>query len=513
MDDLIFDEAPKGTEVRRAKEPTRKANGSTAPADLDIDPESLASVRVVESLILDPADPLPTAREFVGRSHTSNGVMALHHHGGVFYEYDAEQGAYGDRDEAEIRAELYAFLEPTRRLTEPTRGQSPKLVAYQPTRPKVDYVLDALRAVCNLPASCVPPCFLQDAPDLDPFDIIAFPNGLLYIPRREVLPATPNFFTLTGLDFAYDAHAPAPTHWLKFLPDLWPNDDESIAALQEWMGYLLTPDTRFQKIAMLVGPKRSGKGTIGRVVKQLLGARNVCGPTLSNLGEQFGLSILVGKSAAIIADARISGRTDTAVITEQLLSISGEDTRSVPRKFLPDWTGKLSTRFMLLTNELPKIEDSSGALASRFMVWTLQRSFLGCEDHELFDRFVPELPGILNWALEGRDRLYARGRFVQPRSAANVIQQFEDLGSPIGAFLRDRCDVGEGHEVMHQQLFDAWKSWCQEAGRDRPGTIQTFGRNLRAALPWLGETFPRVLGKRIRYYEGVRLRAAGEGEP
>ena len=155
---------------------------------------------------------------------------------------------------------------------------------------------------------------------------------------------------------------------------------------------------------MLVGPKRSGKGTIGRVTRRLLGVRNVCGPTLANIGEQFGLSVLIGKSVAIIADARISGRTDTAVITERLLSISGEDTLSIPRKYLPDWTGKLPTRFMLMTNELPRIEDVSGALASRFLVLMLTRSFFGEEDTGLFERLIPELPGILNWALEGRDR-------------------------------------------------------------------------------------------------------------
>jgi putative DNA primase/helicase len=320
-----------------------------------------------------------------------------------------------------------------------------------------------------------------------------------------LFPITPAFFTLNGVDFAFGPHADEPEYWLRFLHDLWPDDHESHHTLQEWLGYLLTPRTHFQKIAMLVGPKRSGKGTIGRVIRRLLGDRNVCGPTLANLSEQFGLATLIGKSAAIVADARISGRTDIAIIAERLLSISGEDTLSVPRKFLPDWTGKLPTRITVLTNELPKIEDASAALASRFLVMTLSRSFYGHEDHQLLDRFIPEFPGILNWALEGWDRLYARGRFVQPQSSADLIQQFEDLGSPIGAFLRDRCEIGRGCEVAQSKLFEVWKSWCEENGRDRPGTVQIFGRNLRAALPWLRETQPRMDGSRVRFYQGVRL--------
>lgn len=471
----------------------------------------VTSTRAVdEPLILDPSDPLPSARLFVERSHEIDGIVALRHQSGMFYAYDPKLSAYRDADETSVRADLYSFLEDAQRWTEPKRDRPPTLVPFQPTKSKIENVLDALRAVYNLPASCAAPCWLQDSPGLDPLEIVACRNGLLHIPTRQLLPATPHFFTLNGLDFAYDPDATHPKHWFRFLDDLWPDDLESREALQEWIGYLLTMQTRFQKIGMLVGQKRSGKGTIGRVIRRLLGDQNVCGPALSNMAEQFGLSVLIGKSAAIIADARISGRTDTAVITERLLSISGEDTLSVPRKYLPDWTGKLSSRFLLLTNELPKIEDASGALASRFVVLRLTNSFYGREDHQLFDRFIPELPGILTWALEGWDRLYARGRFLQPQTSADLIQQFEDLGSPIGAFIRDQCDVGHGSQVMHQRLFDAWKAWCQENGRDKPGTVQTFGRNLRAALPWLGETFPRVLGKRMRYYQGIRLQDGGD---
>lgn len=454
-------------------------------------------------LVLDPADPLPIARLFVAKAHTIDGRVGLRYQAGLFYQHDAGASAYREREEVSLRADVYDFLEPARRWTD---SRPPKLAPFMPTKSKVENVLDALRAVTNLPAACAAPCWLHDDPGLDAFDMLPCRNGLLHIPTRTLLPPTPAFFTLNGLDFAYDPSAAAPTRWCGFLNELWRNDVDSQQTLQEWIGYLLTPRTHFQKICMLVGPKRSGKGTIARVARRVLGDRNTCGPTLAHMGEQFGLSVLVGKSAAIIADARISGRTDTAVLTERLLSISGEDSLSVPRKFLPDWSGKLSTRFLLLTNELPRIEDASGALASRFVVLTLERSFYGREDHNLFDRFVPELPGILNWALEGWDRLYARGRFVQPQSSVELIQQFEDLGSPVGAFLRDRCDIGRGYEVPQQRVFDAWKKWCQENGRDRPGTIQTLGRNLRAAVPWLAVTSPRVLGVPVRHWEGLRLK-------
>src|SRR5262249_30445448 len=139
---------------------------------------------------------------------------------------------------------------------------------------------------------------------------------------------------------------------------------------------------------LIVGPKRGGKGTIGRVATALVGRANVCAPTLASLERNFGLAPLIGKQLAIISDARLGSRADQQVIAERLLSISGEDSLTIDRKFLPSWTGQLATRFMILTNELPRIADASGALASRFVVLTLKRSFYGVEDLRLTDRLL-----------------------------------------------------------------------------------------------------------------------------
>src|SRR5262249_28771189 len=147
--------------------------------------------------------------------------------------------------------------------------------------------------------------------------------------------------------------------------------------LQEFLGYLLTPETRYQKILLLVGPKRSGKGTIARVIEELVGKQSVCNPTLSSLCTQFGLQTMIGNSVAIIMDARFGGRSDMAVVAERLLSISGEDKQTVPQKYKQDWNGYLKVRFVILTNELPQITDMSGALSSRFLVLPMTNSFYG----------------------------------------------------------------------------------------------------------------------------------------
>jgi putative DNA primase/helicase len=140
-------------------------------------------------------------------------------------------------------------------------------------------------------------------------------------------------------------------------------------------GYVLSGDTRLQKIFLFVGPKRGGKGTIARVLTGLLGAHHVAAPTLASLATNFGLSPLIGKPLALVSDARLSMKADNKIVVERLLSISGEDSLTIDRKFREPWTGRLSSRFLILTNELPRLTDASGALVSRFIVFVLTKSF------------------------------------------------------------------------------------------------------------------------------------------
>jgi putative DNA primase/helicase len=382
------------------------------------------------------------------------------------------------------------------------------------TRNLVNDVLQALGGMCLLPADTDPPTWIDGPPGPDPSGILAMQNGLLDLNAAAqgkpdcLLPPDVRFFTTTAVPFAYDPDAPQPVEWLKFLASLWPDDPGSIATLQEWFGYLLTPDTRQQKILLLLGPKRSGKGTIVRVLRSLVGPNNVVGPTLGSLATNFGLWPMLGKSVAVVSDARLSSRTDTAAIVERLLAISGEDAVTVDRKHQSMLTTKLNTRFVILSNQMLDLADASGALVGRFIVLKGTQSFYGREDHGLLDRLLAELPGILRWAIEGWRRLNTRGRFAQPASGSDLVEDMEAITSPVGSFVRERCKVGPNYRVEVGQLYSEWRSWCDSHGRKEPGTEERFGALIRAAVPSIARSRPRTPVGRVNCYTGICLSIA-----
>lgn len=432
-----------------------------------------------------------------------------------------QSGAYRTVADSDIRGELTEwnrreFIALNLRDLEAWKargkqGEPPPVTRKVTTRLLGD-VMNALRGASLLPSSIDAPTWIDGATGPDPVNLLSLRNGLLDIPANRLLAASSSLFTLNASPFDFEPDAPVPSDWLRFLARLWPDDPSSVATLQEWFGYLLTADTRQQKMLFLIGPKRSGKGTICRVLRALVGTSNVAGPTLGSLAANFGLAPLLGKTVAIVSDARLSPRADAATITERLLSITGEDALTVDRKHRDPLTVKLSARFVIGSNELPRLGDASGALAGRLILLRFTKTFFGCEDHGLTDRLLLELPGILNWSLEGWRRLRDRGRFVQPPSGSELLADLEDLSSPVGAFVRERCRVEAGARVEVGELYAAWRKWCEEHGRKEPGTEQTFGRDIRAAVPTLNIRRPKQCGERWREYIGIRLREPDELE-
>lgn len=304
------------------------------PQQTDRSTELVANLK--GPLLLSPGAPLQSAREFVLREHTTEGFRTLYHQNSKFYTW--EKSHYLENSSDEMRARLYSFLDKAKSII--GKGDKQEIVNFDPTKLKVANVMEAAAAETQLyPAICPPAWLNDDSKNPNAADVMACSNGLVDLTTRSILRHTPAFFTLNALDYAYDHEALEPTAWLKFLNGIWPNDQQAIDTLQEIFGLSLTGETRYQKAFLLVGPKRSGKGTIARVLTRLNGAANVCGPTLSNLSQNFGIAPLINKRLAIISDARLGGKADQAVIVERILAITGEDCLTVDRKNREAWTG------------------------------------------------------------------------------------------------------------------------------------------------------------------------------
>jgi putative DNA primase/helicase len=440
---------------------------------------------------------------------------------GEWWRY--RDGQYRKIEEFELKAKLNGsirkYLEDQWRESEAERiaeqEATGKEIKQKPitkvTEQLVKNTIKAMETKSLLSGSVEMPCWL---PDKSKRQLVSMENGVLDIdklfqggePEDCLMPHTSDWFSTVKLPFDFDPEAKCP-RWMEFLSQVFDGDQGSLRALQMWFGYCLTQRTDLQKMMMVIGPPRSGKGTISRTLKALLGgAQTVVNPTLASMADKFEMHSWLGKSLAIINEARLPSSVDATIITERLISIVGEDAQDIHRKFMnPISSVKLNLRFMLFTNQIPKLNDDSSALVSRCLILVMGNSYLGKEDLKLGDKILAELPGVFLYALGGLKMLVDAGRIEQPESSQEVIEAFKAVASPMSVFLEEECNRDPASEIEVIEMFNFWKRWCSANGIHEKDSVQLFARRLRNVIPNL-KTRRLNYGSRNKIFVGVNVK-------
>ena len=447
------------------------------------------------------------ARTFLDGFFTSEEGYSLVHYADEFYIYVGTH--YEVIEEATIRSKVYAFLD---KCKKPAKQGA--LVPFNPSPATVSAALDAIKSIVHLPnhPNTKPPIWLEGYAQSKPpsSKLISVMNGIFHLEDSILLPHSLGFFTQNSLPFDYNPNASCPV-WMGFLQSVWPEDEESISTLQEMFGYILSGDTRQQKFFNIIGPRRSGKGTINKVLVALLGQHNTVAPELGELCDTFGLQPWLGKLLASFTDARAPERNRSAVVS-QLLRIVGGDTITVNRKNKDAWNGYLPTRLVMYSNEVLQLTENSNALTGRMIVLKMTKSFFDTEDTELAHKLEKELSGIFNWAMEGLTRRLERGgHFLQPKSGKEYLDLMEELGNPMKPFADDALEFDPLATTLKEEVFACWKHWALKKSMS-PGTEQAFKRRFLAATQekYVESRQVQVNGERSQVYAGVKLNAKAQ---
>ena len=468
--------------------------------------------------------PLRSARAFLFHTYTTDGLTTLRHGAGTWYAWIGTH--YEELKPDTLRSQVWAWLarcETAAVVTGADGIKANKRVAFEPSSRHVSGLIDALKGLCDVPnddggQSGV---YLGTGEFPSPDRIVPFRNGLLDLNaylggQARLIPHTPLWFSLSSLPHAYDPEAVCPT-WERCIDEWTMGDLERQAVLQMWVGLNLTSDMSQHKMLFLLGAGRNGKGTYADILRQVIGARNACNPSFSELGERFALMGFIGKLAAVFGDAHLGSGRASDVIVERIKRITGGDPVDIDRKNREPLIGvSLTTRFTVLSNGLPRLPDASGVIADRMIFVRFLQNYAGREDMGLKDRLQVELPGIANWALRGLALLKDRVRLIQPKCDDQVAEVMGDQSSPIRAFVEQDCLLGDGAEVAAEALRERWRAWCEVEGH-RPGSSGHLTALLLSVDPRIESvrrrpSNSRQADRKKTYYRGIRLNTQAMAE-
>jgi len=335
----------------------------------------------------------------------------------------------------------------------------------------------------------------------------AVANGLLDLETREIRALRPEDHALYSLPIAYEPEAACP-RWRSFLKDV--TDGEAARRqLQEFVGYCLAGGKPWLKKAlMILGPTDAGKTVFLDIVEALFGEDANATQTPQYLANQrWGVHQLAGKPVNIRHDVDAKRLQDLGILKEVIDGnpVTAEQKGNDPYSFRPE------TRHLFAANRAPKRPVDDEAFWNRWLTVVFPES-VPPEDQvdksELLAELTDELPGVLNWALDGLDRLRETDGFTAEQSPDEVRRLWEQYGSPVERFKTARLEKESGAAVPKDHVRAEFTLFCAENGHEDL-SAQELTRELTKD-PAMGEGQRRVDGGRPRVYTGVRL---AEGAP
>ena len=296
-------------------------------------------------------------------------------------------------------------------------------------------------------------------------NLIGIQDMVYDIEAESTRPAVASDLVMKSLGTTYDPDAICPL-WESFLETSMQRDQIMIKYLQRLVGYFLTASTKEQQIYYFYGKGANGKSTFIDLVKTLLGTYGVKVSSDSfmqkkssapNLGAHASLATLAGARLAITDETN-----DNETFNAQMLkSISGDE--EITGRFLRGnpITFKSTAKIVMYGNDKPygNINDEGFWRRFRFIHF----GYVVPESErktDLLDNLKKELPGILNWALEGLADWHKNGLHTPQKVKDEVMEYKKDLDS-VSEFLEDNIKAVPGQKLTSKQLFEYYQQWCE----------------------------------------------------
>jgi putative DNA primase/helicase len=325
--------------------------------------------------------------------------------------------------------------------------------------------------------------------DADP-DILICKNGALRISTGELEYHRADHYATSAVPYEYRPGVKTLA-WDYFIRNTVP---VAAAFLQEFAGYALTTNMSHELAVWLYGPPGSGKSTFLAGLQAMLGHRaGILG--LADLEKsRFTLADLPGKTLVVASEQPSAYLASTNTLNA---IISGEPIQ-VERKYRDPFTVIPRTKVCWAMNELPRVADANSGLFRRVKVVGFPKLPEDKRDPEIKQLIEQEGAGILNWALEGLNRLNQRGHFEVPAGVLDATKQFRENNDVPALFIEDRCIRGAGFEMPAARLYREYKYWCEENGH-RPQS------STRVAADWQRLGFERKRTMSGTVYQGLKL--------
>jgi P4 family phage/plasmid primase-like protien len=389
-------------------------------------------------------------------------------------------------------------------------------------------VIDAMKSRCFLKGRVEMPQWLDD--DTKHTKFVAVANGLLDIdallsgfqPDDCLIPHSSNWFAAVNLEFDFEPGATAE-RWLQYIESSLPEPKAQLLA-QEWAGYLLLSGNPFQKFMTCEGEGGTGKSVYVAGCTAMLNPLSVSHAELREFGSRFGLSDTIGKAMNVDSDVQQDAKFSEGGFKKFCIG----ERMAFEFKGGATFSHRPTAKVMMCWNERPRIKDTSNGFWRRMLLLSFERVVPKSEIIRGLDQpewwiESGELPGILNWALEGLQRLASQGGFTEPESMQKLIREYRRDQNPVQGFLDEMVRQWEPTSIWPKEHFEfqstrglvaAFRDWCEDNASPADAEAMTprkMGWAVRKKFPEIESTEANTVTEgHVRGYRGIKILTSKE---
>lgn len=331
-------------------------------------------------------------------------------------------------------------------------------------------------------------------------------NGVLNVSDRELSSHSPQMFFTYKLPWEYDKSCGQPSRWIEYLLDRLDGKQETVDALAEVFGYcMLGGNPWLHKAIIFYGDGRNGKSTVLEILSAMLGKENVSSVPIDKLNKPFSAIALKGKMA------NITGENKNKPIDPEIFKTAvGGEHITASYKFKDEFPLRIQCRFIFACNELPQFQDATPGLTER-LYFIPFRKYISDRDRNPFiaKELMKEMPQIINWALDGADRLISRGRLPDTKDHAEMFLQYRKESDSVFDWAENYVTLDNGIDPNYwlsvKYLYEDYKNKTINNGIHSVSVIK-FGKRFANWIRYKNQN-----NMSFQMHEMYKRRASGAG--
>jgi len=330
-------------------------------------------------------------------------------------------------------------------------------------------------------------------------------NGVLNIRTNELFPHNPKYLFFSKFPLNYKNGVDCP-NIKNFLKETLKSED--ITIFQEWLGFGLYRRYFIKKAMIFVGEKDTGKSTSIRVIQEFYGLENICSMSLQKIShDKFATSNFYNKHMNTYDELDyndIQNNGHFKMVTGGV-SIPGE------YKFGNQFLFINYAKLLFACNKIPDVKDANDeAYFDRWIVIP----FNNMVDKDKIDPFLieklttlEEMSGLLNFALEGLQRLLKNNRFSYEKTPDEIKVEMLRSGSTVANFAYDCLEQDPKSWISKEDMYKAFVEYAVKNKLPSGISIKTIGSKLPKYVSYISEGKPKDKdGKQITAWMGVKFK-------